>query len=334
MLKSLARLSLLVSSLMSTASADLDNCLYCTVVVTLVEEIALTQGLSGTAAFDLVCAALAKGSTLPVLTGCDYFGKKAGPIIDNALVHNLSPDIVCQQLGDCDGSCKLFASWPPAFETMVNAENSPVVNLKDKIHAIVKDGVDLLDGSVLGLLFPSTSETSANTSVGVGGWVGNLIQFLEKILGEFTAAEIDRVFNQHLPLKDSDLDGFGAAPTLRGYDWRGRDCDDSNKNIYPGTIPADSDKQVDSNCNGIFGMDNKTGVAFEDEFCSGAYSPRGLIIVGDSATAHFSVPPAWLTAKSFTVETMDGLLGIATDELDWPACSWSTAHKDPSVTIT
>ncbi len=145
-----------------------------------------------------------------------------------------------------------------------------------------------------------------------------------------TEWEVDRVFNQHYPLKDDDVDGWGTDATLRGHDWRGRDCNDRDKNIYPGRRVESSDKVSDSNCNGIFGMDSASGRPFEDLYCAGT-DQRGLIIVGDSATAHFSVPPAWLTAASFTNTTMDGLLHLAENELDWPACSWSTGHWDPAL---
>jgi acyloxyacyl hydrolase len=48
----------------------------------------------------------------------------------------------------------------------------------------------------------------------------------------------------------------------------------------------------DTNCNGIFGSDNN-GNKYEETFCSGVNTPKGLVIIGDSATAHFSLPPSW-----------------------------------------
>lgn len=56
----------------------------------------------------------------------------------------------------------------------------------------------------------------------------------------------------HLPLQDKDRDRFGVEPTLRGSNWRGKDCDDSNKDFYPGRRPIDNDREMDSNCNGIY----------------------------------------------------------------------------------
>lgn len=45
---------------------------------------------------------------------------------------------------------------------------------------------------------------------------------------------IKRFADNHVPLFDLDNDTFSDFPTLRGYDWRGYDCDDSNPLIYPG----------------------------------------------------------------------------------------------------
>lgn len=36
------------------------------------------------------------------------------------------------------------------------------------------------------------------------------------------------------PLIDVDDDGFSIIPTFRGYNFRGKDCNDGNPNVYPG----------------------------------------------------------------------------------------------------
>ena len=41
-------------------------------------------------------------------------------------------------------------------------------------------------------------------------------------------------------------------PTLRGTDWRGKDCNDFRDDVYPGRKPIDYDVEYDSNCNGIY----------------------------------------------------------------------------------
>lgn len=38
----------------------------------------------------------------------------------------------------------------------------------------------------------------------------------------------------HLPVVDLDSDRFSSIETLRGGDWRGKDCNDDNSEVYPG----------------------------------------------------------------------------------------------------
>lgn len=48
-------------------------------------------------------------------------------------------------------------------------------------------------------------------------------------------------------------------------------------------------------------------------------------MLGDSATAHFHIPPQWVTAKGWNI---DQLVPTALNELDFPMCSWGTGHVD------
>ena len=50
------------------------------------------------------------------------------------------------------------------------------------------------------------------------------------------------------------------------------------------------------------------------------------MILGDSATAHFHVPPQWVTSQGWN---LDGLLKHVENELDMPMCSWGTGHASP-----
>jgi len=45
---------------------------------------------------------------------------------------------------------------------------------------------------------------------------------------------VKRFTDDHLPILDLDNDGFSDIPTFRGYNWRGEDCDDLSKEVYPG----------------------------------------------------------------------------------------------------
>jgi len=153
------------------------------------------------------------------------------------------------------------------------------------------------------------------------------------------SCEISRVFDTHLPLVDGDNDTFAGpaaaseSPFLsmhfRGADWRGRDCDDARGDVYPGrrdlgALPA----ALDSNCNGISGTDPASQRPYEELFCSGANAPMGVAILGDSAAAHFHLPPQYLNALSFN---LSGVLEFSGNEADWPQCSWATGFRDPAA---
>lgn len=129
----------------------------------------------------------------------------------------------------------------------------------------------------------------------------------------------------HLPYFDDDGDMFSNFGGLRGHDWRGKDCDDSNPNIFPGRL--DPDVGADNNCNGIFGVDPNTGIPYETQWCDGTGS-MGIAILGDSATAHFRIPPMYFEAQNMSLSTFQNLVRLAENELDFPSLSWSTGHDD------
>ena len=89
---------------------------------------------------------------------------------------------------------------------------------------------------------------------------------------------------------DFDTDKFSPAETLRGSIWRGRDCNDFDKSVYPGRRPSNNDEFRDSNCNGIFGINSTSGVSYEEELCQGS-GQRGLIYIGDSVGSKTSTLP-------------------------------------------
>jgi len=55
---------------------------------------------------------------------------------------------------------------------------------------------------------------------------------------------------------------FSTYESLRGSNWRGKDCDDNSNSIFPGRY--DPDVTNDNNCNGIFGVDPNTNVPYEN----------------------------------------------------------------------
>lgn len=66
---------------------------------------------------------------------------------------------------------------------------------------------------------------------------------------------------------DWDNDRFSDFPELRGYDWRGEDCEKFNKKVYPGRSTATGKKGKDYNCNGIEGVDSSTGTPYKNLYC-------------------------------------------------------------------
>lgn len=130
-----------------------------------------------------------------------------------------------------------------------------------------------------------------------------------------------------MPFEDVDSDKYSIFPALRGYHWRGRDCNDSDKTVYPGRRPDDWDAHRDSNCNGIWGVDPRDGIPYEKKFCEGS-QPRGIILLGDSAAAHFHIPPEWLTASQMSLNSFSALPTALMDEFDWPQLSGATGFLD------
>ena len=140
--------------------------------------------------------------------------------------------------------------------------------------------------------------------------------------GHNISCQITRIFDEHLPLVDTDGDAYSPPeyPVLRGSDWRGADCDDTNADIYPGRKTPQEDANIDHNCNGIYGS-NETGT-FEEQFCD--VEQRGVMFLGDSATAHFHIPPSWLTAEGY--HGWDDVETVLLNEFDCPRCAWGTSH--------
>lgn len=99
--------------------------------------------------------------------------------------------------------------------------------------------------------------------------------------------------------------------------------------MHPGALPIANDVGVDSNCNGIFGVDPSTGAPYESVFCNET-PPVGTVVLGDSASAHFHVPAAYLDATTLNNHTFEHLLGILANEFDWPMLSATTGFDNTS----
>ncbi|XP_060079937.1 acyloxyacyl hydrolase-like [Ylistrum balloti] len=140
---------------------------------------------------------------------------------------------------------------------------------------------------------------------------------------------IEMIFEKHDPAIDLDDDRFSTYQTLRGSSWRGKDCDDSRKDIHPGSRPLQADKSRDSNCNGIMGIDPVSGQAYEDLYCKKSQA-RGIVILGDSLSAHFHVPREWLNTTEISAAVFEPLPFILENEFDWPELSSGTGFMNNS----
>jgi acyloxyacyl hydrolase len=55
----------------------------------------------------------------------------------------------------------------------------------------------------------------------------------------------------------------------------------------------------------------------KDLFCS-KWQQYGVVVLGDSAGAHFEIPPSYMNASEINKSTYSDLLFIVEDEFDWP----------------
>mmetsp|Transcript_16826 Transcript_16826/g.25299 ORF Transcript_16826/g.25299 Transcript_16826/m.25299 type:complete len:572 (+) Transcript_16826:25-1740(+) len=228
------------------------------------------------------------------------------------------PEELCRDMSLCTDECSLFSTWP-------------VNPLPPKpIEWPVERRLDSTDLSILKPIFTDMVKDIQTDGVPTIGVIAAALSRLRNSedygnCGYNITCHIIAFVDGHLPLQDHDGDRFAVAEAkrFRGSDWRGYDCDDKLSDVYPGRMASSYDPSVDHNCNGIYGG-NETG-SYEEIFCSGT-EQRGLIILGDSATAHFHIPPQWLTADGWN---MDQLLPDAENELDFPMCSWGTGHVTP-----
>ena len=201
-----------------------------------------------------------------------------------------TPDVVCKAINVCTGSCQLF---PPP-----------------------KEGVDAAVARV-------------RKSLAVRGMVTDDLPGFCKYKIFKPICDLIAAMDNHTPYEDADGDKFSEWHTLRGADWRGKDCADTNAAIYPGALPVDSDREQDTNCNGIYGIDAASGEPYEDLFCRDT-KPMGTIVLGDSASAHFHVPYQYLSVVDWDDKTFANLLPTLENEFDWPMLSASTGFQNSS----
>jgi acyloxyacyl hydrolase len=238
-------------------------------------------------------------------------------VIDSDRQKGLTPDQSCAQLAMCTGDDRKCSLWPQKTQL---SEFSPA-------------DFTPFDPSPFNEFFTETDSIFSFITDSLTNWstLGAV-----KPLGEYDAIakynperiDVQKVGEPrwyHRAWFDTDKDGFSTFRQGRGYDWGGRDCNDLDPKVYPGRKTQSKYPNVDHNCNGIYGTNPKTKASYESELCS--TKQFNFVALGDSATAHFSLPPCWLSGSCITHGTYQELLNIGLNEADWPQCSSITGFN-------
>ncbi|XP_038190006.1 acyloxyacyl hydrolase [Arvicola amphibius] len=279
--------------------SDSHSCVGCVVVVSVIEQLAEVHNSSVQVAMERLCSYLPE--KLFLKTTCYLLVQMFGPDIIKLLGEAMNADVVCHALEFCkqdaaQSQCHLYPLPQEAWK----------FTLEKARHILKRSST---------MKYPRSGSNICS------------LPFLAKI-----CQKIELSIKKAVPFKDGDSDKYSVSPTLRGYHWRGRDCNDRNKTVYPGRRPDDWDAHQDTNCNGIWGIDPKDEIPYEKKFCEGS-QPRGIILLGDSAGAHFHIPSEWLTASQMSSKSFFNLPATLTDEFDWPQLSGVTGFLDSTSRI-
>ena len=274
-------------------------CLACTAIVSLNQQLAEYHNTSFADSFHKLCSYLPP----PLSYGCHILGKVFLPLIKPH--ERSSPDLICHMIDQCytdkgQPECQAYPSkdFTKTVKRARKEAYEKLPHLLGEVENIVKYsnvGFDICT-------IPGIKEICKN---------------------------VEYVFGKAKPILDWDGDRFSSYETLRGFAWRGKDCSDLISSHYPGRKPIDGDVLFDSNCNGINGFNLLKLRTWEDILC-GDSSPQGTIALGDSVTAHFRIPPEWLTATAITEHIFKDMWFVLTNEFDWPMMSSFTGYYKQS----
>lgn len=275
------------------------TCVGCVLVVSVIKQLAQVHNSTVQASMERLCSYLPEKLFLKAT--CYLMVRTFGPDIIKLLRADMNADVVCHTLEFChqgqgQALCHLYPLPKEAWK--VTLEKARQIVKKPPTLKYPRGGADICS-----------------------------LPFLAKI-----CQKIKRTITNSVPFRDLDSDNYSVSPTLRGYHWRGRDCNDSDEMAYPGRRPDRWDEHRDSNCNGIWGVDPKDGIPYEKKFCEGS-EPRGIVLLGDSAGAHFHIPPEWITASQMSLKSFFNLPTALTDELDWPQLSGATGFLNATSGI-
>lgn len=274
------------------------ECAVCTISLGITNQLAEIHNETVVAASLRLCGVMKP----PLSDTCTKLVRILEPIlIDSLFPKVITPDILCYSLGVChtdrgNGYCHLFPKPNGSFHKTVEQ---------------VKHRLRFFDHP------NSFKELSSKLQYNLCNLPG-----FEKICEVLLEGWMEMA-----PAFDADNDMFSPMKTARGSHWRGRDCYDGDRDSYPGRKAVLGDKLKDSNCNGIWGVDQITGLTWEEKLCNNSDS-RGLIVLGDSVSAHFHFPEAWFNPIFISEKTLHNVTDHFMDELDWPHLGFVTGYEN------
>ncbi|GAU99104.1 hypothetical protein RvY_10148 [Ramazzottius varieornatus] len=277
------------------ASGSGSTCAICTVMMGLVDQLAVVHHESNTAAFKRLCAAYPQ----PYSRLCNTFRLRYGFKLVRQLDKGDTPDVACMGSEFCAPSqCHLY----------------PLKSREDLAPAHIAE--------LIAMPGPSAKQDIETKGVCSIPFMGTVICNMLNL----------QAFSIQYPKDDKDKDAFSKSNILRGADWRGKDCGEGNAAIYPGRKPNQGDNFVDSNCNGIKGFDAESQMTWEEKLC-GDSQAKGVIALGDSVTANFHVPAEWFNATILSKEWLENMTYLMDNSMNWPHTSLYTGSVNVSWPI-
>lgn len=278
------------------------RCIGCTYIVSMLDQLSFVYNESTSQAAQRFCSFLPNDQLAKF---CKNEIEKIVPWLDNMHFLGATPDLICQTLHICTNKKGKFCYLFPQKSTPDELQK----------YIEMRKHFPFVDELAKTMVLLDTLEPELNS-----------FEFLCKLplLKQICLAL--KNYHKHLPVYDKDGDLFSQTYTFRGAYWRGKDCNDSNAKIHPGTKVIDSDVNVDSNCNGIYGTDSQ-GRPYEDLFCKNT-SQRGFAVVGDSVAAHLHLPEEWFDAKKLSKDALKDVVLAFENEFDWPQLSAMTGFMN------
>lgn len=275
------------------------SCGACTVLLSVAEQLTQVHNETAEESLERMCTYLPEAYK----AACGALTRTLTPLVAAEILAHTSPDTICYRLGICyvdEGKrqCNLFPP-PDGSNEVANWRMSQT---------------DLVVPARYRRFLGRLSDWP---------WVCHVPGVSE------LCQALDNIYDRLTPGVDLDGDKFSPVENLRGSIWRGRDCNDVRADHRPGRRALDEDREHDSNCNGILGVNVTSQRPFEEELCGGS-GQRGVLAIGDSVTAHFHAPPVWFTPAELTQGILTNITYVVSNEGNWPDVGFATGFRGSS----